>query len=378
MVSAYQRLLIKSELDEHGISDIIEKPFVPSHFIHKLCVALGRESNAPEESETFTRFKDARVLLCEDYHLNQEVACGMLSQFGVEVTIADNGAQGVDILHGGIKFDLVFMDLHMPVMDGFEATRIIRADPRFDDTPIISLTADAMKEAVEECLGIGMNDHLAKPIEFTSLHKILYKWMPESKRVAGDEVAAPAADPKSEVIARFGGSRERYRKAMIEFAGLLPVVWESFGEAVSDVERAKKYVHKLKGAAGTVGETEIFKRALDFENSIHDGIPNEALYEALVLVCDSVRERIIFESAAADVEPLEAGAVNELQMLLANLKDALLEYNPKTSSEVIKILKKKEWQSTDKQKMSRLIELTEKYEFDTALDVLNDIMGGLK
>ena len=127
------------------------------------------------------------MLLVEDNELNQEVATELLRDAGFIVDVADNGQLALDALERS-SFDIVLMDMQMPVMDGLAATRAIRAQPRFEHLPVVAMTANAMEEDRRRCLEAGMNDHVGKPIEPTELWAMLLKWAPPRAPVAG---AAP-------------------------------------------------------------------------------------------------------------------------------------------------------------------------------------------
>jgi len=134
-----------------------------------------------EANNHSTSYDNVKILVCEDYEQSREAIGSMLSDFGITPEFASNGVECVNILNSGKMFDLIFMDLQMPVMNGYEAARAIRSDSRFDSTPIISLTANSMREIVDQCLESGMNDHIAKPVEFDRLEYALAKWLPENK-----------------------------------------------------------------------------------------------------------------------------------------------------------------------------------------------------
>jgi two-component system sensor histidine kinase/response regulator len=121
------------------------------------------------------RTRGARVLLVEDNEINQEVAIGQLEDAEVDVDVADNGEIAVRMVKEK-NYDLVLMDMQMPVMDGIEATKVIRSDPRFDTLPIIAMTANAMAADRDRCLDAGMNDHIAKPIDPDQLYAVLLHW----------------------------------------------------------------------------------------------------------------------------------------------------------------------------------------------------------
>lgn len=120
----------------------------------------------------------ARILLAEDNFINQQVASEMLSYGGYQVAVADDGQMALDMLEAG-EYDLVLMDMQMPVMDGLQATLRIRSQPRFAKLPIIAMTANARQEDQERCLASGMNDFVAKPIQHEKLLSTVLKWVPQ-------------------------------------------------------------------------------------------------------------------------------------------------------------------------------------------------------
>ncbi|WP_161493368.1 transporter substrate-binding domain-containing protein [Zoogloea sp. LCSB751] len=138
---------------------------------------LAMVSAAPSDRSAIA---GVHVLLAEDNEVNQEVTKEFLHDFGVSVTIAENGAQALEMVKTG-HFDLVLMDMQMPVMDGLTATREIRKLPGFAELPIIAITANAMVEDQTRCLEAGMNDHLGKPYQPAELYAILQKWRPHRK-----------------------------------------------------------------------------------------------------------------------------------------------------------------------------------------------------
>ena len=346
-----------------------------------------------DSSGVLLKFDKVTVLLCEDYFLNQEIAIEMFSQFGIETVVAENGKECMDILlNNGKTFDLIFMDLQMPIMDGYEAARAIREYPKYNNIPIVSLSADAISEVEEECMKAGMNDNITKPIEFDSLTAIFKKWLPENKRVVDltaskpkvDEVpeqpveiqvpvVEPLHEPPKEALARFGGKRALYDKALRSFVELLPNEWESFESAVQNKEETAKEIHKLKGVAGNLAENEIYKCTVEFEESLRSENPDKVIYDKLVTVCKIVKRRIaqsIKETDSASA-PKGTGTPEELSNLLTHLHDALENYDPGDTTDTIEVMQKSKWESVDESLIGKLYEFAEKYEFDDALDVLN-------
>jgi two-component system, sensor histidine kinase and response regulator len=161
-------------LEGLGAHGVLEKPITASGLLDAVMDQLGKKgrdgqpANGISRSEVRDRraVSGSRVLLVEDNEFNQEVAKILLDQAGVAVDVAVNGAEAVRILEGGGPgYDFVLMDLHMPEMDGFAATRRIRGMPGKENLPIIAMTASAMRCDRENCLAVGMNDHVAKPID---------------------------------------------------------------------------------------------------------------------------------------------------------------------------------------------------------------------
>ncbi|GFO66626.1 hypothetical protein GMLC_02050 [Geomonas limicola] len=120
----------------------------------------------------------ARVLLVEDHPINQEIAREILTTSGAQVSIAGNGEEAVQaVLEASQPFDLVLMDIQMPVMDGYQATRLIREEPQGQTIPIIAMTANGIGDERERCLAAGMSDHLAKPIDLDELFEVIKRWL---------------------------------------------------------------------------------------------------------------------------------------------------------------------------------------------------------
>jgi CheY-like chemotaxis protein len=148
---------------------------------------LGEEKNPGEDRDKkvvvtqHTLVEEAKhsisILMAEDNMLNQKLARFMLTKAGYKLEIANNGREAVEIFTTNpIAYDLIFMDINMPVMDGLEATQALR-ERGFHEIPIIAITADAMKEDRQRCLDFGMNDYIAKPIKREMVFSMVKKWI---------------------------------------------------------------------------------------------------------------------------------------------------------------------------------------------------------
>lgn len=183
MVTAYGRDDLTEAASRVGIRDILTKPVTASSLFDVLVTQLSSEVGSPPATVDVPvspgirpDFTGCRILLVEDNELNQEVALALLEDFHVTVEVAENGAIALEKLEKA-AYDLVLMNMQMPVMDGIAATRAIRRQPRFAELPIVAMTANAMTADRERCLAAGMNDHLGKPIDPDRLFEKLCQWL---------------------------------------------------------------------------------------------------------------------------------------------------------------------------------------------------------
>lgn len=188
MVTAYDKDDVKKASNSIDIAHYLTKPVSQSSLYDCLIDLFSSEDRFSELSEAVRtedndEFKGLQVLLTEDNEINQQIAYELMSGKGMEVTIANNGKEALEHLSAGqdgeVPFDVIFMDLQMPVMDGYEASKRIRSNSRYENTPLIAMTAHAMVEERERCLNLGMNDHISKPIDPETLYQIIRKWTGE-------------------------------------------------------------------------------------------------------------------------------------------------------------------------------------------------------
>jgi signal transduction histidine kinase/DNA-binding response OmpR family regulator len=189
MVTAYGREEVLKQAEQTGIESVLVKPVTSSTLFDTTLAVLQTSDNSSTMVpgavlHDLSLTRGTRVLLVEDNEINQEVALGQLEDAEVEVDVAENGEIAVRMVQAK-TYDLVLMDMQMPVMDGIEATRVIRSDSRFDDLPIIAMTANAMAADRDKCLEAGMNDHIPKPIDAQELFRVLSQWTRDAAATSG-------------------------------------------------------------------------------------------------------------------------------------------------------------------------------------------------
>jgi CheY-like chemotaxis protein len=185
ILSAYDWSPVEEEAIAAGVNAFIEKPLFRSRLTHVLKTVLGINTveSAEKELTAFSQmdYSGKRVLLVEDNELNVEVAEELLQLMELEVDKVFDGQQAVDIVTEKPEnyYDLILMDIQMPVMNGYEATRCIRQQKRKDlqEIPIIAMTADAFAEDIKKAQEAGMNDHIAKPVDINKLRETIQKWI---------------------------------------------------------------------------------------------------------------------------------------------------------------------------------------------------------
>ena len=271
---------------------VASEPDKGSEFFFTATFGVGKlrpepRSQAPALPSDALRGEDSlrgrQVLLVEDNRFNQEVAGELLGMMGVEVTLAANGQEALEKIRGR-AFDAVLMDLQMPVMDGYEATGRLRADPAFADLPILAMTAHAMVQERERCLALGMDDYLTKPIDPEGLAAMLARWVRGRQRpqppppgpvaAAGPRPEIPGIDWQ-EGLSHFSGKAALFERMLSRFLDLKPGSAEEISLAleVGDLEGAERSAHSMITAAGSIGAMELAGAARALQDAIRAGSP---------------------------------------------------------------------------------------------------------
>ncbi len=290
MVTAHDKEALLAEAGSIRLGGLLTKPVTPSalfdalagdrHLDGQPAAMLARTPPGADELV----FPGARVLLVEDNPTNQLVAAEFLRRREIEVSLAAHGAAALEAIEGA-RFDLVLMDLHMPLMDGFEATRRLRERP--DAPPVVAMTAAVMSEDRARCEQAGMVDFIAKPIEPEALLRALRKWLPghATRRVPPASTEAgdfPVHLPDLEVeaaLARLDGDRALYARLLRGFARDHDntVAGIEAGLAGGDRTSLAARLHAIKGEAANLGARRLAESCARLESLLQSEAGPEAL-----------------------------------------------------------------------------------------------------
>ncbi|MEJ2729027.1 MAG: response regulator [Deltaproteobacteria bacterium] len=308
MVTAYGREEVMQQAEAVGLEGFLLKPISPSMLFDAVMQALGEmvpEASGvahkhEKEAEALKHMRGAQVLLVEDNEINQQVAREILEGAGLNVALANNGQEAVSAVKEK-NYDAVLMDVQMPVMDGYTATREIRnLKSENRNVPIIAMTAHAMAGDEDKSLQAGMNGHVTKPIDPDQLFSTLQKWIkPSEKRVQVQQLEVPVERSESDKtvtqeeelpeslpgfnlkdgLKRLQGNTRLYRKLLLNFATDYCETAKDIRIALDadDFDRAHSLVHNLKGLAGNLAATDLQAAAVNLEKlvkGVEDKIPS--------------------------------------------------------------------------------------------------------
>lgn len=356
MITAHGQALLSERLASAPdlLDGFLVKPVTPSMLFDAVANAThGESTGANQSGQARARFDrqlaGLRLLVVEDNLLNQQVAQELLSHAGAYVQVANNGQQGIDIfLKTQPPFDLVLMDIQMPVMDGYEATRVLRQEMGVT-TPIVAMTANAMASDRAACLAAGMDDHVGKPIDLAELIDTVLRHCPGARSdtaassppsaptSAPDQTGAlPASPPGFDLVTalvRIDNNRTLFASLVRRFASDQQGIMARTKQALQQGDRASATLelHTLKGIAATLGAISLSKLASEMEALVKAGINREKEDLHLEMLEQHLTQAVEFlsESAASFDAPATATSadLNRAQALLVELEQLLGQRN---------------------------------------------------
>jgi two-component system, sensor histidine kinase and response regulator len=410
MVTGHGRADVMKEAEDVGLDGFLLKPVTQSLLLNATVDAFGLAIDGSVTGKRgdevrpdgFDAIRGARILLVEDNEINQQVASELLKAEGFVMSVADNGKIGVDMVAAsaeGEAYDVVLMDLQMPVMDGYTAARTIREDERFDNLPILAMTADAMSGVREEVIKIGMNDYVTKPINPGELYTALARWItpreglgagvitgsagPDEK---GRDVLIPAFDgiDTASGLGRVSGNKDLYRKLLVKFYDEYPRAGAEITAALEagDRELAQRLAHTVKGVAGNIGAGDLQAAAEPLERAIKEDAGAdfqsliaafaERLHATMAVLKDFVESQ---DTATNKNTGGRVGDADDLRVLLAKLEPHVRTRKPKLCKAVMGEIQAVQWPSEFGPQIAQLGKWIGKYKFKDAQKIIDTLMG---
>ena len=399
LVSAHAKDDIMDKPGAQHLSSFLPKPITPSHLLDATMEALGqgsshgprRRSSREPDMDALRPIQGARLLLVEDNKINQQVACELLEQAQFFVEIANNGQEALDMLEAE-RYDCVLMDVQMPVMGGYEATRRIRGDGRFGNLPVIAMTANAMVADRQEAERAGMNDHIAKPIMPSDLFSTLLYWIEPGERelpkparhepleTGGDTpIVIPGLDTEAG-IARVGGKLASYLRVLRKFVDNQTTTMDQLRAAVEerDGETAVRIAHTVKGIAGTIGALDLFETAAELESALREK-PTSPPGRLVAKVSDQLKQVLSAVTTALEVheERLPAGETKDLRELapkFALLKRMVAEFDSE-AEDILESIIAEAGGGSAREALRPLARHVGQYDFEAAMAALDSLIA---
>ena len=308
LVTAYGREELMQQAEQVGLEGFLLKPVSPSVLFDATMQAFGEAipeksrvgRRGQKEAEVLQQIQGAHVLVVEDNEINQQVAREILEGAGLKVSLAANGQEAIDAIRKN-KYDAVLMDVQMPVMDGYTATKEIRKweggmrNKGEAQIPIIAMTAHAMAGDADKSIKAGMNGHVTKPIDPDQLFSTLQKWIKPDKerthteqpKVSTEAIATGVSEPDAEEfpkslpgfdladgLKRLQWNEKLYRKLLLDFGARYAGTADEIRQALDakDFAQAHSLVHNLKGLAGNLAATDLQAAAVEMEKQVKGGL----------------------------------------------------------------------------------------------------------
>lgn len=327
--------------------------------------------------DEISSLEGSTILLVEDNILNQKIITGILKSSGINIDIASNGIEGVEKfkLKGSI-YELILMDIQMPLMNGYEATKLIRDIDK--NVPIISFSADTSEEDELYSKILGMNDSLTKPIDTEKLFEILLKYIPKKTEIKNNSESS-----NEEVIPHLKYLNiEKVVPSTLSSFSFYKCIALRFLEQYKNLELDPKtdnfaeIIHTLKGLAGTLGAEQLYEIAIKVEKNQNDELLN-IFHKILHLVCDEIKINFYNDANLVLCELKREISQEEVKKLFEELKEVLKTKRPKTIHLVL--VKFKELLLTEDidKLFSQVVKCLQEYEFDLAIKLIDDFFNNL-
>ncbi len=377
---------------------IVSRPLAFSSMVYGLRLLLTG-STAAYQYQIRENFAPVRVLVAEDNPINQRVAQELLQEIGLSVIVVSNGNECIEYLEGleNEEVALIFMDIQMPELNGFETARKIRSIPNMEDIPIVAMTAYATNEDRAEIFTAGMNDHLAKPIEVKEMIQVLKKWLPLSKERQNPEDRQKQEPPssllslssesdeqiinKKEALPRFANREDLFcqvlQKVAVDYGGVAEQLQAMLD--ADQMEEGRFLSHTLRGVMGNIGANQIFEISSRLEDCFSNGQKEEAA-DVIKILSSQIQKLVSHIQKIASCEESSAPQVGARpsqaqETHIKELAQLLAKHRPADCPRMLEIVKTIKTTEDNGLDIDQLIGFIEQYEFDKAMNLLSSVIS---
>ena len=375
LISAYEQQNLINSAKDAGINYFIPKPINPSILndtisdilvgTHKLLTNNQTDDQTQTLKDNISTLKGSKILLAEDNQTNQEIIIGLLENSGIIIDIANDGVEAVAKYEKDQSYDLILMDLQMPNMDGFGATKLIKEKNK--DVIIIALTANAMREDIERTKAAGMLEHLNKPIDVEKLYHTLLKYISKKAEASemiitqDDDIIIPEftnLDVESALKLIMGNKKIFLNtlKGLLEFK-------DTKLENLED-EELKRKAHTIKGLSSSIGAKKLQEVSKEIEFTLDKKLFNQ-FYEELNNVISEIEEKIVFKTK----EQRNITKEKEDELFI-QLKEALETKRSKNIKPIMEELEQYKLDGKKQEIFEEIRKFTKKFKFKDALKIL--------
>jgi PAS domain S-box-containing protein len=379
LISAHSLETVSEALSEIKVDKYIHKPVNPSILNDMLCeIFLGQvntnkikhdieKSNLLDEIKTLA---GSKILLVEDNEINKEIIIDLLADSGIFIDVALNGLEAIEKFKKN-SYELIFMDIQMPILDGYEATKEIR---KLNQTiPIVALTANAMKEDIQKTKIAGMNKHLNKPIDIEKLFETLLEFLSKKTEVIKEDNLFLDNDkntlPDFKTVNKEYGLKlvlnieSAYKKILLGLVKYKNLDFKSLND-----EELKRTIHSLKGLCGSAGALDVAELAKDIEKSFEQE-KLELFKMKLNEIIDEVESKLIVKDIISEADKKELTDSLKIE-LFQNLKEALTTRRLKKVTPIIEEIEQFKLSEDDRILLNKINEYIEKFKFKEAMELI--------
>ena len=385
LVSAFKQESLINLASDANIEIFLQKPVNPSvlnDILSDMFLGTSKANKIEYIEENTLKYdiqtlKGSKILLAEDNITNQEIIVGLLENSGIDITIANTGIEVIELFNSR-SYELILMDIQMPIMDGYEATKIIRDVDK--EIPIIALTANAMREDVEKTKAVGMNEHLNKPIEVEKLYENLLKFIPKKT----DEIKLPITKSDNIDLHKFEHIDTEYALKLVLgdkkiFINILKgfMEYKDINLEILDDTEFKRVIHTIKGISASAGALRLNKIAKELDSIIlhereqtQDKVLFLEFYEELDKVTKEIEQKVI-NVQEKKIQKIDLSSKKRDELFI-NLKEAVFTKRAKNCKSIMKEFEKYNLSEKDNDLYKEIKQLIKKFKFKDAMEILQE------